>query len=891
MRKCEIGILLILAAASANAATRKVQYVDPNVVGGDGDGSSWANAYASLALWEAQDTNLITADNYLDVFCRSAGGDDGTGCTLAGWSTDATHDIHIQIDPNGWHPGECNDANYTLDCVTDHSALVIKTDYVTIDGLTVWAKTNGDSKFEGISIGDYDGTLTEVNNVTVKNCIVRDFTRNLRAGIRIHGTSGAGFRRVYNNLLIGNEHGIRISETRCFVANNTIVKSENCGINIWRNATLDLTAYNNVIDDSNVADWSAGSAGGSITTFHNYTSDTTSPDGATYRNRDPNYIDADANDYHLHADMAALIDDGQDCSSIFTTDVDGTVRTHWDAGFDEIVEGEEPPEPPVPETPMEYYVSPDGNDADANGLSEDTPWATLWKACNYVPDGATIYMMDGTYPFENWINPSSRRTYPTADSGLDARANWIYCTPDPNNTGEVIHEGFWIQNSSAAYYIDINDVNFTFPPCNNAPVPQRDEGQYLCHFGAGHYFKLRNCKFNGVLDGNGADPRFLNTYSLQKILWLGVAGSGAAMSHVIVDNCTIKDGWYGIYLCTDGCGSGIELTDNEISRTSAAGVMLLWGTYSLKPTGDDILIQGNTIRNQANVYSTGTNYVASGVTHGSGVYIDSENVCVNANVIDAYGSTAAFRTYPVAPGGYPTLRPSFADVTVTNNLVMHCLNCWFEMNNLVSGSRVSNNTVIGSHTEDNLYYFDTAATNTRIVWWSAYYEPMDVHDYNELYITNNIVLGPCDAGIRTMPGIVKGNMIWSWSDGMSQTDTNSVLPGNKVYCDTPTDDPNAEVFTVDDSFFAGVDWEYAFTRAEVVDGVWTAGNPTIPANVFDLAATSDAVGFADANGLPTTDYYGNGRDADPDSGYAEYYEAIPEPPPAVVYKKFLGRKS
>jgi len=325
MNRIIASILILIAGLSSAAwgATRKVQYVDTDVVGGAGDGSSWTNAYAGIATWEAQNTGLVAANQYLDVYCRGNAVDAPGVLNISGWTTSATCYINIQMDPNNPHGGIWNDSLYCLVPVGNYSgrAVYVAMQYTTLDGL---------------QIADGGTSSTTVNlssgNMTLRNCIIKNSSDD--------GFLGAnnGNVHVYNNIIYNcADDGINTNTAPTagtFYYNNTVSGCAD-GLVMGRSAGANYIIKNNLSTNNSESDWEwiVGS-GGTVTTAANYTQDETSPDGASYQNATITFVGA-AN-FHLAAAMSGTLL-GTDLSGTFTTDIDGDTRDSWYAGADELI--------------------------------------------------------------------------------------------------------------------------------------------------------------------------------------------------------------------------------------------------------------------------------------------------------------------------------------------------------------------------------------------------------------------------------------------------------------------------------------------------------------------------------------------------------------------------
>lgn len=114
-----------------------IRYVDTDVVGGAGDGTSWADAYSSASAWNAAEaTDLPTDDDKHFVYDRaSAGTPETTALNLASWETDATRDIHIIVPVEYRHDGTAGTGYRFVGDFGFTSPVTISEAYVTVVGV------------------------------------------------------------------------------------------------------------------------------------------------------------------------------------------------------------------------------------------------------------------------------------------------------------------------------------------------------------------------------------------------------------------------------------------------------------------------------------------------------------------------------------------------------------------------------------------------------------------------------------------------------------------------------------------------------------------------------------------------------------------------------------
>lgn len=341
MRKLVFICLMYLVSSSFGASL--VQYIDSDVAGGTGDGSSWENAYATIALWEAQNLNLTDGGgDTLTVYCR--GTTDNAKVNISGWTTNESCTITIKgNNTSGVWDADC----YTIDGGTDYSdpAINIAVGFITLENLQIY-KTNTTAADAARLCVSYNESIPSGSSETIKNCIIKtknistaggsissinirrsvtfniinniiysEQTKYMDKAIETDSSASAPILNVYNNSIINISTGIYVGNAGATVC----VKN-----NIFNDVVADVVGID-VADTNltNIAEAASGMNGKG--TGNVFNTSLTFANDAAY-------------DYHLSASDTAAINAGTDLSSIFTTDIDGVTRTGtWDIGADEYV--------------------------------------------------------------------------------------------------------------------------------------------------------------------------------------------------------------------------------------------------------------------------------------------------------------------------------------------------------------------------------------------------------------------------------------------------------------------------------------------------------------------------------------------------------------------------
>lgn len=296
-------------------ATMLETYIDVDVAGGAGDGSSLENAYDDLANAEAgEQQDLVTSDEYMNFYCYSTeSGIDTNKCTLAGWTTGAgtttPNSVRISCPQKLTSMTGLSTSIYRRTTDNDDN-IVIQINYCSIIGIQA-SIINGDNTSDIIFDGSY---VAGTSVVTIDQCYAyagessvctcysfqdSEQTFYIRSSIGIATSTGratyfvANTGYIYNCDFTGGASGFRSGTTGTYTIANCVVfaTADDFIIGAGSTVTIDYCAS----DDGDGTNAIAPSGGNWANEIPNYATDDWSPSntGNIYLACATRYIQAD----------------------------------------------------------------------------------------------------------------------------------------------------------------------------------------------------------------------------------------------------------------------------------------------------------------------------------------------------------------------------------------------------------------------------------------------------------------------------------------------------------------------------------------------------------------------------------------------------------------------
>ena len=319
--------------------------VDPDVVGGNGDGDGWANAHPSLADWDADNAQDLTslADS-LEAECRGVTNKDTTKLVIGSdWESSATYFVQVRATTghiakkDGW-----DDTIYGL-VVTDDRCFECSpwsgATHVKLIGLQIRRVYDSVTYSECVKFG---GGLSAGDTMDIDGCRI-ECDQNTLIALRLDDTDGTMY--VYNSIIGGKDSidnaryggylsaGTMYAYNCCFINSGTTGYYVAGGTGIIKNSIL--AGNGDDVDNAGTITVQYNCAEDDLDTEFTETTNV-QPDGG---NIDNEIVDVDNGDCTLvaggNAENAGVDDPS---SGRYSVDMEGDSYTSiWSMGVDEPV--------------------------------------------------------------------------------------------------------------------------------------------------------------------------------------------------------------------------------------------------------------------------------------------------------------------------------------------------------------------------------------------------------------------------------------------------------------------------------------------------------------------------------------------------------------------------
>jgi hypothetical protein len=308
--------------------------------------------------------------------------------------------------------------------------------------------------------------------------------------------------------------------------------------------------------------------------------------------------------------------------------------------------------------PVEYYVSPTGNDAN-DGLSVNTPFKTIQKAADLTAPGDTVYLMDGTFSYSG----GNRMLSITKSGALNSKTNepaYITYKAYPGDKPILTTDNAWDVIQIIASYIVIDGLTIKG---NNASLTVKDGedayNYYMNSIANGTPVDYSNPVFtktntNGIsVEGRnrvqaGLDPLSHIIIKNNEVYNMPGGGISAIESDYITieNNKVYNNAWYMIW-----AGSGISVfhsMDSDTNTTTYKNIVrnnivhdnetkVKWIDVKRYSDGNGIIIDDNKNEQINWVAYKGKTLVINNVSYnngGSGIHaFNSANIDIVNNTL------------------------------------------------------------------------------------------------------------------------------------------------------------------------------------------------------------------------------------------------------------------
>jgi hypothetical protein len=206
-----------------------LRYVDPDVVGGLGDGSSWENAYSSLNSCIAGQAQNLTdgGGDIMSIQCRSSAGTNDTAAVVEdGFTTNAT--CYLEITGTDFPTnGVLDTTKYTI-ALTNSTLIQIDDDYVRLHNLQLVGTTTGTGTTYGIHVA-----AVATSHIRIDSCIIKGICSGTGTAYGIYVSDSSATVRTYNCLIYNWKSGTDTTHAGARISAGSSVIFYNC--TFWGN--------------------------------------------------------------------------------------------------------------------------------------------------------------------------------------------------------------------------------------------------------------------------------------------------------------------------------------------------------------------------------------------------------------------------------------------------------------------------------------------------------------------------------------------------------------------------------------------------------------------------------------------------------------------------------